>query len=193
MSRRSRSLAAQEAGTAADTLVEVAVDAVLLVALLQRLDLGLADGLQVRVEGGSGALRGPVVEGHFDEPKWAEEYLWSSSISKMVLFWYLASKVLRCVLAVCCGLLVCLLNCFLPVFSDNGGLRLMRMASSSSLGWLLCTRPPTNLQDLSPFHRGSDYLSDACVDRFCMLRFNKYKANLVQLHYRTAGGMEVTR
>lgn len=152
------SLAAQVAGAAGYTFIEVSINSVLFVALLQCFDLRFADGLKMRVEGLSHCLRGPIMKWYFDKPTSNACYLWSSSISKILLFWYLTSKVLRCVLLSCSTLAWCLSNCFFPIFSDYGGLRLMRMVSSSSLGWLLCTRPPTNLQDWSPFHRGSDYL-----------------------------------
>ena len=69
----------------------------------------------------------------------------------------------------------------------------MRMVSSSSRGWLLCTRPPTNLQDWSPFHRGSDYLWGACVDSSCMFDFIIIKGTSIQVSYFGPRGKQERR
>lgn len=92
------SLAAQVAGTAGYTFKEISINSVLFVALLQCLDLRLADCLKMRVEGLRGPLHRSIMKRYFDEPTSNQCYLLSSSISKILLFWYFTSKVLRCVL-----------------------------------------------------------------------------------------------
>lgn len=164
-----KSIVANKVGTVGLSLIEVAIDAALLVALLQSLYLRLSDRLQVGIQLFGWTQCWSIMEGNLDEPTSTNSYFSSSSIWKILLGWYFASNVLKCVLKWLLSWLFWRGNCFLPEFSASGGLLLVRMESSSSLGWFWWKRPPVNFAEWSPDQLGKDsFCVGAWVEKCCM-------------------------